>query len=302
MLEHWAGQLGVLVGELRFEREEDAMERQLLLLGERAYIDLESERRDLRDGSEQFIAWLDARLAAPTTEVDANAVPRVMPALVPATRRLAELGTGVRHAIDALPNAVELVRRLTAQPDRRASRTTVAPDRMASAAYERIGKPRFAALFDGLQSEHVALMQQLERARQVVEFATAGEGEGGTRADDASVMLEALQNARALLDGDRVVTLDPLDDERAQIAATLARVFLENRLLLRRNRLGALAHIGSLGAREGLLAIATGATPALVGASAATGRGVASVWRRFLIAIEWIPAPESERLNVVRRP
>jgi len=293
--EHWASQLGSLQSELRFERAQDGIERRLLALGERTCATLEAERADLLAGVDQMVSWLDGRLAG---QSGTSAMPPATSSVVPAARRSSDLAAQVRRILDALPDEVELVRRLEPAPRRRSLLKEIAPDRMATAAFERVGRDRFEAIFGDIQAAHVGLLQQIERARQVVEFAAEEEGE----ADDASVAHEALQNARSLLEVDRSTTAATLPREREVVARTLAEMFLQNRLLLSRSRLGALAHLGRLGARQGFGAMATAALPALLLAVKAIGRAAKRLWYRFLVAIQWIPAGEAKRHDVVRRP
>jgi hypothetical protein len=293
--EHWAVQLGSLEAELRFERAQDGVERRLLALGERTCAALEAERRGLEEGIERFLRWLDDALAG---RADPSDPPRVTPPIVPALRRTTDLAVSVRQILDALPDEVELVRRLEPVPRRRASRKAITPDRMATEAFDRVGRSRFEVIFADVQDGHVALVQQIERARQVVEFAAEREGS----ADDASVAREALENARSLLAGDQAAAAASFADERAVVARALADTFLQNRLLLTRSRLGALAHLGRLGARQGLGAAAAAALPALRRGLGDTRRGAARLWRRFLVAIQWMPASDTRPPDVVRRP
>lgn len=293
--EHWATQLGSLQSELRFERAQDGVERRVLALAERTCATLEAERQELLEAIDQLVSWLDGQLAG---QSDAPPMPPPRGAVVPAARRASDLAAAVRRIFDSLPDEVELVRRLEPAPKRRALRKEIAPDRMATAAFERVGESRFGAIFADTQAAHVGLLQQIERARQVVEFASEGEGE----ADDASVAREALQNARTLLEVDRGATVATLAVEREMAARTLAEMFLQNRLLLTRSRLGALAHIGRLGARQGVGAVAAAALPAVLLALKSAGRAAGRLWRRFLVAIQWIPAGEAKRHDVVRRP
>jgi len=89
--------------------------------------------------------------------------------------------------------------------------------------------------------------------------------------------------------------------ERERIARTLAGLFHENRLLLSRSRLGVFAHLGRLGLRQ---AIVTGTAAAAAGARQGLrlgGQGLGALYRRFLIAIEWMPEETGEATDVVRR-
>lgn len=294
--EHWAAQLGSLQSELRFERAQDSIERRLLALGERTCATLEAERQGLLAGIDGLVSWLDGQLAGQGQ--GASAMPAAAGQVVPAVRRSSDLAAAVRRIFDSLPDEVELVRRLEPAPRRRVLRKEITPDRMATAAFERVGQDRLDTIFANIQAVHVGLIQQVERARQVVEFAAEVEG----NADDATVAREALQNARSLLEVDRTATPAALPAEREEVARILADLFLENRVLLTRSRLGALAHLGRLGARQGAGSVAAAALPTALRVLKATGRAMGRLWHRFLVAIQWIPASESKRHDVVRRP
>jgi len=294
--DHWATQLGSLQSELRFERAQDGIERRLLALGERTCATLEAERQGLLAGIDTLVLWLDEQLVV--SDGETSTLPAATDQIVPASRRSSDFAAAVRRVFDALPGEVELVRRLEPTPRRRTLRKAIAPDRMATAAFERVGQDRIDAIFANIQAAHVGLIQQVERARQVVEFAAEEEGD----ADDTSVAQEALENARSLLEVDRSATAATLPAERELVARLLADQFLENRLLLTRGRLGALAHISRLGVRQGAAAVAAAAIPAGLVAVKAAARAAARLWHQFLVAIQWIPASDGKSHDVVRRP
>lgn len=292
--EHWASQVGAVQAELRFERAQDAIERRLLALGERTCATLEAERQGLIAGAEALATWLDGQLGGG----GGGPMPAASGQVMPAVRRTSDLAAAVDRILGSLPDELELARRLEPSPRRRALRKEIAPARMARAAFERVGLHRFGAIFADLQVAHVSLVQRVERARQVVEFAAEEEGDG----DDASVAREALENARSLLETDRGAADTELPALRQEVARILAEVFLENRVLLARSRLGALAHLGRLGVRRGAATATAAALPAGLLALKTAGRAVARLWHRFLVAIQWIPASEAKRHDVIRRP
>ncbi|MEP6590636.1 MAG: ATP-binding protein [Gemmatimonadota bacterium] len=292
-VEHWGAQLGALDHEFRFERRQDDFERQLLGIGTEVMTSLESERAGLLTEMDDLIRGLEGRLAGSRQELPDGA-----PIVVPRASRSAELMGRVTAAVEGLPAEVGLIRRLKATPVHGAQLRRIEPARMAGTAFSRVAQPAFDALFARVQASHLRLLQVIDRAHQVVEFAAVGEG----TSDDASVNREALGNARALLVTDREATEAALPMERDEVGTTLATTFGENRLLLSRGRLGALAHLGRLGIRHGSARALAAALPTLRDGGRRTGRAAGSLWHRLLVAIQWVPASHGNRLDVVRRP
>ncbi|MGE0554654.1 MAG: hypothetical protein AB7R55_14595 [Gemmatimonadales bacterium] len=167
-LEHWAEQLDLIERELRFNRDLDRSERELIALGNGLATALEGERGGLLAGVDTLLTWLGRELESPSA---APTPPQVAPPVVPALRRIGELDVEVGRITDGLPSQLRLVRRIELEPTRRGSDSQVAPDRMAKESFELVGRPVLAGVLEDVQAEHVALLQQIERARQVVSFA-----------------------------------------------------------------------------------------------------------------------------------
>jgi len=296
-LEHWAEQLDLIERELRFDLALDDAERDLIAVGNALTAGLERERQGLLRGVDTLLEWLDRELRHPSPK---PTLPQVAPPVVPALRRIGELEVEVGRITDGLPSQLRLVRRIELEPKRRGWHTQVAPGRLARESFEMVGRPVLARVLEDVQAEHVALLQQIERARQVVAFATEEQEED--EGEDGSVAREAMENARSLLDVDRRAALPAMPRERAAILGAFARTTLENRSMLSRNRLGALAHLGRLGVRRGAVVLATAALPVLRRALGWTARGAAELYRRFLVAIQWAPATGSRSIDVARRP
>ncbi len=291
--EHWAEQTGALEAELRFERVQDAAERELLGLGDHALADLDAERAALIASNGEFVDWIDAQVDGKHA---GGAPPSGVP-LVPALRRMTDFATRVQQIHARLPDEVELVQRVTALPRRRPVRKSVRPVHTAVRAFESVGRARVGDVFVRVQADHVALVQQFERARQVIEFAA----EEPDSADGAAVAGEALDNARSLLAVDVASARRTLVEEHERLTRALVDVVVENRLLLGRTRFGALAHLGRVGATQGMTTAIAAAMAGTGRAMRSTGGAIRSSWRRVLVAIEWIPASAGTRPDVVRR-
>ncbi|MEZ4586971.1 MAG: ATP-binding protein [Gemmatimonadales bacterium] len=294
-LEHWAEQLDLIERELRFNRDLDRSERELIALGNGLATALEGERKGLLAGVDTLLTWLGRELESPSAE---PMPPQVAPPVVPALRRIGELDADVGRIADRLPSQLRLVRRIELEPTRRGSTSQVAPDRMARESFELVGRPVVAGVLEDVQAEHVALLQQIERARQVVAFAAEEQADGA----DGNVVREAMENARSLLDVDRRARTAAMPTERTAILGAVARATLENRSMLSRNRLGALAHLGRLGVRRGAIVLATAALPVLRRALGWITKGARELYRRFLVAIQWAPETDLKAIDVARRP
>ncbi|MGE0555146.1 MAG: AAA family ATPase, partial [Gemmatimonadales bacterium] len=161
-----------------------------------------------------------------------------------------------------------------------------------------VGRPVLAGELEDVQAEHVALLQQIERARQVDSFAAEEQADGA----DGNLVREAMENARSLLDVDRRAASAAMPTERTAILGAVARATLENRSMLSRSRLGALAHLGRLGVRRGGIVLAAAALPVLKRALGWVAKGGRELSRRFLVAIQWAPESGPKAIDVARRP
>jgi hypothetical protein len=294
--EHWSAQLGSVDAEFRLEGAVDQLERGMLAQGERAAAALETERRGLLNGIDVFLGWLRAALAG-----EDQTPPRPVPEVVPALSRLTDLASGATSLVDAMPAEVRVLRRLAEEPVRKLPWRVLEPRRMAREAFDEAGRTGLERMFADAETVDVSLLQQIERARQVVEFG-AGVERSPSDAPDESVAREALENARSLLEVERQTAPAELVSERERIARILAGLFHENRLLLSRSRLGVFAHLGRLGVRQ---AIVTGTAAVVVGVGQGLRLGwggLGALYRRFLIAIEWMPEETGEATEVARRP
>ncbi|MEP7345788.1 MAG: ATP-binding protein [Gemmatimonadaceae bacterium] len=294
-LEHWGTQAASLRTELQLERTEDAVERELLRVVDQTMVSLEAERQRLLSEIDVYLQVFGATTSAAEA---ARALPDANGIVVPAQSRSRDLAHTVSEVLTALPESVSLIERFTPRAKRHIARHTTAPRRLAGEAYAYFGKVRFQTTFEDVQHSHVGLVQQIERARQVVEFA-AERGDGAT---DESAAREALTNARELLTGIRTETPDHLDAPRQALLAAVADVLIENRILLKRGRFGQLARIGGFGARRGVLAAATATVAVLLSGARSLFSGTKELIRRFLVAIEWIPPADADKPSVIRRP
>lgn len=288
----WSSRITALEDELRLDRVVAAVEERMLELAAAACGRLDGERTTLLAVISDFVHWLDRRLDPGS--VDRTDLPRDTPDVVPAVSRAAELEEAFRSAVAAVPVEIKVLRRIEPGPDRRALRV-VAPRRMLSEALSQVARPRLRRLFAEVQERHVGLVMEIERARQVVEFAAE-------KGADADSVREALENARTLLSLDQDRRTRPLTAEVSELAAIVTSVFEEFRLLLGRSRVGVFTRLGRMGLRRGAGVFAAGSAAAAVSGGRRLWRGLRDGFQRFLVAIEWAPKVPRGTPEVVRRP
>ena len=293
-LQHWSAQSRALDAEAALEISLERCEREILALALRALGGLTQEVDLLMREISSVIDWLQGQ--AEVQSVGAFPPPKVD--IVPASSRVNEFEEGLRTALKALPEICEVPRDISPLPRSGLRFTTLRPRQTLHECYMRTGHDRISAVFERIKNEHRSIVQEIERAREVVRFALETAG-----SDQASspILREALQNALSLLkyNRDERTSSEPAADP--EIAGCLAGVFLENRLMLSRRILGGFAHIANLGVRRTLAASSAVAAARFERGvrrlTASVNKGI----QRFLVYIGWQPAPTAGKLEVVTR-
>ena len=293
---HWVDQLRALEAEVRLESSLERSEDRLLSRSRRALDSLDQERSHLLTELDGFIAWLRRRIEQHSQED----VPSPKTEVVPASSRLAELEAGLKAELKALPQSVQTLPRFSALSRRRSKLKEVFPRKTLEEAFARTGRSSIAQTFAEIEIEHSKIVQEIVRAREVVAFGL--ELDGATPESDPQITEEALQNALSLLEFYRREAPDWRPEADAQMAQTLAAVFDEGRLILRRDRLGIFAHLAQQGTRQ---AIAHASRSALAATSKLARRFYRTLEHlviRFLVYIGWRPEPTAGKVEVITRP
>ncbi|HXF06188.1 MAG TPA: ATP-binding protein [Blastocatellia bacterium] len=288
---HWASQMRAVNNELRLESALEECERHILDRIQRALESLILERSGLLAELDDVIAWLRRQMEQDGQED----FPPPKADLVPASGRLSELETALKAELESLPSVCETPIRFSALPRRRTRWKRLYPRDTFRRAFERRGRPEVTRLLEEVESQHRVLVQQIERAREVVAY-------GLEEQSDEQLVREAQQNALSLLEFHRREVVDWRPAVEPQMARALAEVFAEGWLILTRHRLGTLAYLSQQGFRRALT---------LVGQSVVTITGyivrrlVSDLERltlEFLSYIGWRPASSAGKVEVITRP
>ncbi len=295
-LKHWGEQLRSLESEIGLERALERGEDSALILAERSLASLAEERANLLAELDEFAGWLRRRLAG-GEQAD---VPPPKIVVVPAASRLAEFDAGLKGALQTLPPEARILTKFSALPRRRMKARELHPAETAYEAFERSGRDEITGILQTVEAEHHRTVREIERAREVVAFGLSADEEERNR--DPQVAQEALQNALSLLEFHRRETADELNEADGHFARTMARVFAENRLILNRNRLGALAYLGQQSSRQVAATLTRNATDAAKRGINLTLNTLQEQARKFLVYIGWLPEKAAGVSEVVKRP
>lgn len=143
-------------------------------------------------------------------------------------------------------------------------------------------------------------MREIERAREVVAFGLSADKDERKR--DPKIAEEALQNALSLLEFHRRETAVGLKDADARFARTMAAVFSENRLILSRNRLGALAYLGQQSSRQAVVTVSRNAIDVTRRAIGLSLSKLQELSHKLLVYIGWLPERATGVSEVFKRP
>jgi GTPase SAR1 family protein len=295
-LAHWVSQSRAVETEIRLELALERAEHQVLNLFQRALDSLAVEQTDLLAELDGVIHWLRERIKQKTQED----FPPPKADVVPTSSRLSELEAALKAELETLPQSCETLARFSALPRRRSRLKKLYPRETVYQAFVRTGRQEIAQVLEEIESEHRKIVQQIERAREVVAFGL--ETVGPEQNPDLQVAHEALQNALSLLEFSRREAPDwrPLAD--ARLARALASVFVEARLILTRHRLGALTYLAQQGLRRAVVLAGRSTVAASAQALRSLYRTLERVVLRFLVSIGWKPAPSAGQVEVITRP
>lgn len=295
-IEYWTAHFGSVQREARFERDLFEAEQRMLTAGIAACANLEDERGHLLGALNELERWVDGRLAGMSDGVPS---PEGVAEVVPAISRTSSLTRAFRDIMTSLPESLTVLSDPGELSTRRPRRKVLQPVRLAAEGFDSVCLSGLERLFQAAEEDHLATLHEIDHAVQVVEYGASVPD--GSDPVEGSVEREALENGRALLQSERTALEAPRSDSGTMLRLLL-RFFQHYRVLLRRSRLGALAHLGTLDVRHAVgMAIAGTATWVL----SLVRRGVMAVprtFRAFLIAIKWAPPLDESAGGVTRRP
>lgn len=293
---HWAGQMRAVDTELRLELALEQSERQILDRFQQAVENLGAEQADLLTELDGVITWLRRQIEQDGQE----GFPPPKADVVPASSRLSELEAVLKLDLESIPQPCEIRATLTALPRRRSHWLKLYPRDTLYHAFRRTGRPQIAQALQEIELEQRKIIQEIERAREVVAF-----GLEVTRADRdvrPEVAHEALQNALSLLEFYRQEAPDWRPAAEARLAQALAAVFWEYRLVLSRQWLGVFSYLARQGFRRAVALIGRNAVAASAKALRAALKVAEQMTLRFLVSIGWRQAPRVGKVEVITRP
>lgn len=213
---------------------------------------------------------------------------------------MSELDAELSAELRTLPSSYEIWASFSPSPRRRPRVKRLRPRDIFHQALQRRGWREIGIVLRDVEAKHRDLIQQLERAQEVVRFGL--EVADSALAEDAPVVRDALQNALSLLEYRRRQRSDEHAAASVRLMRTLAAVFLEARTLLTHHRLGVLAYLAQQGLRRAIVLIGRSGFAALERSLRRLMNALEQLIMLFLIAIGWKLAPSKGRIEVVTRP
>jgi hypothetical protein len=164
----------------------------------------------------------------------------------------------------------------------------------------RLAEPELKRIGQELDSKEDRLIQEIERAADVVAF--GAELEGGPEAD-SELSREAVANALSLLQAFREgVDTDSARHVEDRITRVLAAVYCENRLILGRHQLGVFTHVFQQQLRQGAGEVIRDFTPVAESGWQRIGDGLNHAGERLFVAIGWREESTAGKFEIVTRP
>lgn len=295
VVEHWVKLSQSAAAEIRLELALEKNERQVLSLCEKMFESLRAERESLIAEVEEAILWLSenkGNRSATFPSPDVN--------VIPAQSRLNDFESSLKDVLASLPSSSKILSKQSALPPRNVKWSVLRPREKFQDVYERSGRQHLIKILTDIEAEHRKLVQNVERAREVVSFGI--ETLNSSDALGEEVVQESFENAHSLLEYSLKESVDWQNSASTRIAQTAAKVFVETRLMLSRARLGVYTYL----ARQGFSRAAV-----FVGRSVLTSSGefltrfkktTQRLFNRALIYIGWRQAQTSGRLEVITRP
>jgi hypothetical protein len=293
---HWDMQAHAAESEIQLEQSLEASEDGILGLALHGLNGTREELRDLHSEIDDVLGWLRLSISsAPEREF-----PQPKVDIVPASSRMAELESLLRPELERLPQTLEALAEFRIRPYRRTRLRRLRPRETVQQAFSRRGRPKTFTLFEEIESEHRTIVQQIERAREVVAFARETAGSGPE--SDPRIVQEATQNSISLLEFYGREQPEWWATAEARLAQAVASVYIEGRLILGLHRLGVFTYL----VRQGLLrALALAGPRATAWLRRCISRSFGILQRAIvevLVRIGWKSAPSSSVAEVITRP
>lgn len=295
VVEHWVKLSQSAAAEIRLESVLEKNERQVLSLCEKMLESLRTERKNLIAEVEDALKWLNENKG------NANATfPLPVVNVIPAQSRLNDFETSLKDVLVNLPSSTNILSKQSALPRRSTKWNVLRPREKFQNVYERSGRQPLVQVLTEIEAEHQKLVQNIERAREVVSF-------GLETLDDpdalgAEVVQESFENAHSLLEYSLKETVDWQNSASIRIVRTAAKVFLETRLMLSRARLGVYTYLARQGFSRAAVFVGQSVLDSSLEFLTRLKKTTQRLLNNALIYIGWRQAQTSGRIEVITRP
>lgn len=245
-LKLWVEQLRAVEAEARLEIELTRHEGRLIDLFTQFLDQVERERMALRTELQSLTRDVRRQVESngPVTLTDLEAD------VVPALSRVHDLESTFRKQLNPLRAPVELLAWLSPYPPKKPKPKLLRPFDFYQRTFDRRVQTGVEHIFRDLEAQHTAIVTQVEQAREVIVFGTSALD--AHLENDRMVAREAFHNALRMLERlNQPDTSWRLPVER-RLLELLAGMFLEVRVLLSRDYLGALAYLAQKGTSSAL--------------------------------------------------
>lgn len=211
-------------------------------------------------------------------------------------RRLEAAGRG------ALPASIESVDLGRPLPGRRPRSRSVPAEARFTRSLAGTGRELALAGFGEAEEGHRAIIQQIERAREVAAYSLeAGREEGGSE-EGRQVVRDGISNALKLLEHQRKSTRDHHPVIGRKLAEALSGVFFQFHIRMEESRLGLFRHLARQKSRQALRAGALTVMERVGSGSDWLGDHLALANQYVLAKLGWAPPSTIAVQPVSRRP
>lgn len=239
----WHRQQRAVYASINLERQLTIVSRGAIQASLQALKSLRAEHEDITEEMAQTITWLRAEVEQNNQEVFPPPKANLLSAEQHARDWFDQISS---EASASLPASIEVVRLRRSIPGWRKPWRQLYPQRVLLNALEHAGLDTAREGFREGETEHTAVIRDVEQARQVVMFGLeAGESEVGTV---KKLPREAAANAIALLEHRREILIDAQPAAESGLCRAQALTLLQTHTALEIGRLGQLTLVTRQGA------------------------------------------------------
>ncbi|HVB33841.1 MAG TPA: ATP-binding protein [Patescibacteria group bacterium] len=240
---YWHRQERAVRAVIDLERQLSLVAREAIRGSGQALDSLRAEHGGVDGELDRAIAWLQTQLEQNNREP----FPPPQAALLSAEQRARDWSDHFSSFVRiSVPAFVETVRPARALPGWRKPWRQLRPQQVLLSALSHAGLQAARDGFREAETEHIAVIRDIEQARQVVTFALEAEREGSETVQN--LPREAATNAIALLEHRKQILIDPLPAAESGLSRAQALTLLETHTALETGRLGLFALLTRQGA------------------------------------------------------